>query len=144
MNLDTYLPRVAAHLTEIYYPDGTLAGRSRVITCPYCRLEHRHGTSLGHRASHCDLHVPKRYQQVDPRDARDNPGYLLCEPTDDANWQVEYLCGQLRVLRNRYRRILAEYQRAEPIFAREKRAHQALSKELDSIATVLGKAGVAL
>ncbi|WP_180685335.1 hypothetical protein [Streptomyces gossypiisoli] len=81
---------------------------------------------------------------MDPRDARDNPGYLLCEPTADVNWQVEYLCGQLRVLRNRYRRILAEYQRAEPLFAREKRARQALKNELDRIAKVLGKAGVAL
>ncbi|MFI7019776.1 hypothetical protein [Streptomyces sp. NPDC050164] len=144
MDLDRYQPRVAATLVEDFYPNGRKAGESRQITCPYCRMQHSHGAVLGHRTAHCADSVAKRHQVVDPRDTRTTPGYVLCEPADEINWQLEYVYGQLHVLRNRYRRLSVEYERMSPWTAREKRVKQNLRSELDSIATVLRKAGVSL
>ena len=144
MDLDRYHPRVAAHIVEDFYPNGVKAGESRAITCPFCRMEHIHGIPLGHRAAHCTDYVAKRYQVVDPRDTRDTPGYVLCDPAEPVNWQLEYVYGQLHVLRNKYRRLLADWQRMDPLGAREKRVKQNLKDEIDGIATVLVKAGVNL
>jgi hypothetical protein len=143
-DLDTYQPRVAATLVQDYFPNGKLAGESRVITCPYCRLQHSHGAVLGHRAPHCMDYVVKRNQVVDPLDTRNTPGYVLCDPDEPVNWQLEYVYGQLVVLRNKYRRLLAEWERMDPWTARERRVKQNLRTEIDGIATVLRKAGVSL
>ncbi|CAL9531019.1 hypothetical protein SUDANB176_04052 [Streptomyces sp. enrichment culture] len=144
MNLDTYQPRVAATLVEDFYPNGKRAGESRVITCPYCRMRHTHGAMLGHRAAHCTDYVAKRHQVVDPRDTRNTPGYVLCDPAEPVDWHHEYIKGQLFVLRNRHRRLSAAHQRMQPLGAREKRVKENLRNEIDRIASVLRKAGVVL
>ncbi|MBT3153066.1 hypothetical protein HTV45_19710 [Streptomyces sp. CHD11] len=144
MNLDTYQPRVSAQLVTDYYPNGKRAGESRTITCPYCRTQHSHGAMLGHRSAHCTDYVAKRHQVVDPRDTRHTPGYVLCDPAEPVNWQLEYVYGQLFVLRSKYRRLRAEHQRMQPLGAREKRVKENLGNEIACIATVLRKAGVVL
>jgi hypothetical protein len=144
MDIDHYQPRVAATLVEDFYPNGRKAGESRVITCPFCRLQHNHGAVLGHRAPHCTDYVVKRNQVVDPRDTRNTPGYVLCDPAEPVNWQLEYVYGQLYVLRNKHRRLSAEHERMDPWTARERRVKQNLRNEIDGIATVLRKAGVSL
>jgi hypothetical protein len=81
---------------------------------------------------------------VDPRDTRDTPGYVLCNPADEVNWQLEYVYGQLHVLRNKYRRLSAAHAAMDPWTAREKRVKAALRDEIDGIATVLRQTGVSL
>lgn len=72
------------------------------------------------------------------------PGYVLCDPTDVVDWDLERVMGQLIVLRNKHRRLSADWQHMHPWTAREKRVKQTLRDEIDGIATVLGKAGVTL
>ncbi|MFF3417993.1 hypothetical protein ACFYW9_25300 [Streptomyces sp. NPDC002698] len=144
MDLDTHQPRVAAYLVEDFYPNGRKAGESRVITCPYCLMEHSHGAPLGSRAAHCTDYVSPRRRKVDPRDAKDTPGYVLCDPAEGIDWDRERVYGQLYVLRNKHRRLRAEWERMSPWTAREKKVKQTLRDEIDGIATVLRKAGVPL
>jgi hypothetical protein len=144
MDLDHYQPRVAAHLVEDYYPNGKKAGESRVISCPFCLQQHSHGSPLGSRAAHCTDYVAKRHQKVDPRDVQRTPGYVLCDPAEAVHWDLERVMGQLIVLRNKHRRLSADWQDMSPWTAREKRVKATLKDEIDGIATVLGKAGVSL
>jgi hypothetical protein len=141
MNLEQS-PRVAARLESVYYSTGSKAGDARVITCPFCMLEHRHGSSLGSRVAHCTDYVAPRSRKVDPRDTEHNPGYILCDPADDIDWELERVVGQLIVLRNRYRRLSAEHDAMQPLSAREKRVRQNLRAEADDIAAILDAAGV--
>jgi hypothetical protein len=143
MNLDNYTPKTQAYLVDVYYSDGKLAGQSRVIACPFCGLEHTHGTSLGHRSPHCLPHVVQR-GRLKASDAHGNPGYELCSPADDVNWDLERVYAQLWVFRNQYRRMLAEHDRMDPWTAREKRVKKNLKEEIDGIAAVLRAAGVEL
>ncbi|GAA3502304.1 hypothetical protein GCM10019016_094120 [Streptomyces prasinosporus] len=144
MNLERFTPRVAARLVEARYPDGTLAGMRREVDCPFCGLVHSHGPDLGHRLSHCMDSAPKRSQHVDPRDAFDNPGYVLCDAADEHNWDVERLFAQLFVLRNERARLLAEIASTIAVSAREKRVVQSKQLRADGIAEILTKAGVQL
>ncbi|WP_406717905.1 hypothetical protein OHA53_19655 [Streptomyces althioticus] len=133
---------MAAHLVADHYPDGRPAGHTRVITCPYCRMQHTHGEMLGHRAAHCTDYVAKRHQVVDPRDTRNSPGYVLCDPAESINWQLEYVYGQLFVLRNRLQRLRADAARMDPLSARERSVKANLQAEIARITRTLRKAGV--
>lgn len=144
MDLDHYQPRVAAQLVEDFYPNGQRAGESRVISCPFCMQQHSHGAPLGSRAAHCTNYVAKRHQKVDPRDVQRTPGYVLCDPADSVDWPLEQVMGQLIALRNKHQRLSAEYADMAPWTARERAVKASLRDEIDSIATVLRKAGVTL
>ncbi|MFC7220572.1 hypothetical protein ACFQLX_20765 [Streptomyces polyrhachis] len=143
MNLDTYTPKTQAFLVDVHYSNGKLAGQSRVVSCPFCGNEHTHGTSLGHRTPHCLPHTVQR-GRLKISDAHKNPGYELCEPSDDVDWGLERVYAQLWVTRARYRRLSAEHDRMDPWTAREKHAKKKLREEIDGIASVLGAAGVGL
>lgn len=137
-------PRIPARLLEVKHADGSHAGFSRVIDCPYCGLAHTHGTSLGHRNSHCADYAPPRSRKTDPRDTRNNPGYVLCDPADNVNWDAEALKARLVVLRNQYGRLLAEHDAMVPLGAREERVKAGRKAQADSIAEIFEKAGVSL
>ncbi|MFI8437055.1 hypothetical protein ACIGJO_25615 [Streptomyces sp. NPDC079020] len=143
MNLDTYTPKTQSFLIDVHYSNGRLAGQSRVIACPFCGCEHIHGTSLGHRTPHC---LPQTIQRgrLKGSDAYGNPGYELCAPTDDVNWDLERVYAQLWVARKRYLRLLAEHDHMDPWTAREKNVKKKLKEEIDGIAAVMGAAGVEL
>ncbi|WP_157875807.1 hypothetical protein [Peterkaempfera griseoplana] len=144
MDLDTYRPRVPSRLEDVYYPDGILAGQSRILRCPFCDCEHWHGASLGDRNSHCTPHVVVRGGYLRINDAYGNPGYVLCEPADAVNWDLERAMAQLWVLRSRYRRIRAEHDRINPWTAAERTRKRNLREQADSLAALLLKAAVSL
>ncbi|MGW6012352.1 hypothetical protein [Streptomyces sp. NPDC055210] len=143
MDLDTYVPKTQAFLVDVYYSNGRLAGQSRVIACPFCGNEHTHGTALGHRSPHC---LPQNIQRgrLKISDAHGNPGYDLCTPADDIDWDLERVYAQLWVVRNRYRRLFAEHDAMDPWTAREQRVKKSIKEETDGIAAVLRAAGVEL
>lgn len=143
MNLDTYTPKTQACLVDVYYENGKLAGTSRVIVCPFCGCEHTHGTDLGHRAAHCLPQTLQRGRYRD-NDAYGNPGYELCSPAEDVDWDLERAYAQLWVARNRYRRLLAKHDQMDPWTARERSVKKNLKNEIDGIAAVLRAAGVEL
>lgn len=133
-------PRVAARLVEAH-PSHLM----RHVDCPFCGATHAHGETLGHRNSHCLDYHPARGQKVDPRDVRGNHGYILCDPDDsEVNWAAEKLRGSLFVLRNKYRRLLAEWASMIPLGARETRVKANTKAQADAIAEVLVAAGVSL
>jgi hypothetical protein len=134
MNLGHCTPRVAARQRDGLYE----------IDCPFCEQIHVHGNLLGHRNSHCASYIPARLQKVDPRDAKPNSGYVLCDPSDAVNWDAERLIGALYVLRQKYRRLMAEYAAMDPLGAREKRVQATTKAQAEAIAYVLTAGGVAL
>ncbi|MDX2550207.1 hypothetical protein [Streptomyces stelliscabiei] len=144
IDLDTYRPKVRAFLLDVNYPDGRLAGQSRVICCPFCEREHSHGDTLGSRTAHCLPALPTRGGHLKTSDAYGNPGYELCDPAaEGVNWDLECLYAQLWVTRSKYRRLRAEHDRMDPWSAREKRVKQTLAAQADELGAVLRAAGVA-
>lgn len=135
-----YLPRVPARLEEVFYPNGRRAGESRVIDCPYCGQTHSHGNVLGSRSAHCAPHLLVRGNHK-PNDAYGNPGYTLCEPADEIDWEAERIHAQLVVLRNRHRRLSAEYPRMPDWSARERRERRAVREEIGRLSTLLNRVG---
>ncbi|MGW9029069.1 hypothetical protein ACWGQ5_34050 [Streptomyces sp. NPDC055722] len=129
---------------DVYYANGSLAGQSRALRCPFCDCEHWHGSSLGDRNSHCLPHIATRGGHLRVNDGYGNPGYVLCEEGADVDWETERLYAQLWVLRARYRRIRAEHDRIDPWTAAERATKRKLRDQADNIAALLVKAGVAL
>ncbi|PGH49932.1 hypothetical protein [Streptomyces sp. Ru87] len=113
----------------------------REVECPYCLAVHRHGDRLGHRVTHCH-DIPASRPKVDPRDVKRNAGYVLCEPTDDVDWEAERLRARIPVLLNTYRRLRSEVAGPEPTSARALKVRAATRQQLRQVEGILRAAGV--
>ena len=146
IDLDGIRPRVAATREAVTRPGGAVVGHQLTITCPYCNQKHHHGEGYGHRESHCATEVTVRKSQVSS-DAYDNPGYVLCDATEDVNWSAERAMGQLWVARATYRRLTADLERRKTypaLTSKERRVRAELKTHADSLAEILRAAGVNL